>query len=69
MLRSRMSQQTSYRLLRAPNPKLAVAQIGGHVKMGYAHPRGKRTKATMALVSAMPLAPGSDMMVLSFMDR
>lgn len=59
----------SFPLRRAPNPLLAVGQIGGHVKRGYAHPRGKRTGAAMALVSAMPLAPGSDRMVLSFMDR
>lgn len=65
-----MSQsQTSYRLVRAPNPKLAIGQIGGHVKRGYPHPRGKRTNQTMALVSALPLAPGSDLTVLSFMDR
>jgi hypothetical protein len=59
----------SHRVVRAPNPKLAVGQIGGHVKRGFAHPKGKRTGATMALVSALPLAPGSDRMVLSFMDR
>lgn len=70
MLRGRMNQpQISHRLVRAPNPKLAIGQIGGHVKMGYAHPRGKRTNQTMALVSALPLAPGSDQMVLAFMDR
>lgn len=63
------SELTSHRIVRAPNPKLAVGQIGGHVKRGYAHPVGKRTGATMALVSAMPLAPGSDRMVLAFMDR
>lgn len=70
MLRGRMSQSLqSHRLVRSPNPKLAVGQIGGHVKMGYAHPRGKRTDQSMALVSALPLAPGSDLMVLAFMDR
>jgi len=56
-------------LVRAPNPQLAIGQIGGHVKRGVAHPRGKRTGKTMALVSALPLAPESDLMVLSFMDR
>jgi hypothetical protein len=64
-----MSKLASSRIVRAPNPKLAVGQIGGHIKMGYAHPKGKRTGATMALVSALPLSPGSDRMVLSFMDR
>ncbi len=63
------SERTSHRLVRAPNPKLAIGQIGGHVKMGFSHPKGKRTGATMALVSAVPLAPGSDRIVLSFMDR
>lgn len=63
------SELASVRIVRAPNPKLAVGQIGGHIKRGYAHPKGKRTGATMALVSALPLAPGSDKMVLSFMDR
>lgn len=63
------SELASFRIVRAPNPKLAVGQIGGHIKRGYAHPKGKRTGATMALVSALPLAPGSDKMVLSFMDR
>lgn len=63
------SEQTSHRIVRAPNPKLAVGQIGGHVKMGFPHPKGKRTGATMALVSALPLAPGSDLLVLAFMDR
>jgi hypothetical protein len=60
---------TSHRLVRAPNPQLAIGQIGGHVKRGFAHPKGKRTGATMALVSCLPLAPGSDHMVLVFMDR
>src|SRR4051812_7197895 len=59
----------SHRLVRAPNPQLAIGQIGGHVKMGCKHPKGVRTGKTMALVSAMPLAPGSDRMVLAFMDR
>lgn len=56
-------------LVRAPNPQLAIGQIGGHVKRGFAHPRGKRTGKTMALVSALPLASDSDRMVLAFMDR
>lgn len=63
------SELQSFRIVRAPNPKLAVGQIGGHIKRGYAHPKGKRTGATMALVSALPLAPGSDKLVLAFMDR
>jgi hypothetical protein len=61
--------RTSYPLVRAPSPQLAVGQIGGHVKMGVKHPKGRRTGKTMALVSAMPLAPGSDRLVLAFMDR
>ena len=56
-------------IIRAPNPSLAIGQIGGHVKMGFPHPRGKRTGKTMALVSAFPLAADSDRMVLAFMDR
>ena len=59
----------SHPLLRAPNPLHAIGQLGGHVKRGIKHPRGQRTGKTMALVSALPLAPGSDMMVLAFMDR
>lgn len=61
--------RTSFPFVRAPNPVLALGQIGGHVKRGVKHPRGKRTGAVMALVSAMPLAPDSDQMVLAFMDR
>ena len=61
--------RTSHKIIRAPTPQLAIGQIGGHVKMGYKHPKGKRTGAVMALVSALPLAPGSDMLVLAFMDR
>ena len=61
--------RTSLPLIRAPNPTLAVGQLGGHVKRGFAHPKGRRTGATMALVSALPLAPDSDRMVLAFMDR
>jgi len=60
---------TSRPIVRATNPQLAVGQIGGHVKMGYKTPRGKRTGKTMALVSALPLHPGSDQVVLAFMDR
>jgi hypothetical protein len=56
-------------LVRATNPTLAIGQIGGHVKRGVKHPRGKRTGATMALISALPLAPDSDLMVLTFADR
>lgn len=59
----------SHPLLRAPNPQLVIGQLGGHVKRGIKHPRGQRTGKTMALVSALPLAPGSDKMVLAFMDR
>lgn len=60
---------TSRPLIRVPNAKLAIGQLGGHIKMGFKHPKGKRTGATMALVSALPLEPGSDMMVITFMDR
>lgn len=56
-------------LVRASNPTLAIGQLGGHVKRGFKHPRGQRTGKTMALVSALPLAEGSDKLVLSFMDR
>jgi hypothetical protein len=59
----------SFPLVRAPNPQVAIGQLGGHVKMGYKHPKSKRTGKAMALVSALPLAPGSDSVVLSFMDR
>ena len=59
----------SHPLIRAPNPQLAIGQIGGHVKRGFKHPRGQRTGKTMALVSALPLAADSERMVLSFMDR
>ncbi len=59
----------SHPIVRAPNPQLAIGQIGGHVKMGFKHPRGQRTGKTMALVSAFPLAPDSDKLVLAFMDR
>ena len=56
-------------LIRAPNPTQSIGQLGGHVKRGFPHPRGKRTGKTMALVSALPLADDSDLMVLAFMDR
>jgi hypothetical protein len=56
-------------IIRAPTPAEAVGQLGGHVKMGYKTPRGARTGKTMALVSALPLAPGSDLVVLAFIDR
>ena len=55
----------SHPLLRAPNPQLIIGQLGGHVKRGITHPRGQRTGKTMALVSALPLEPGSDKMVLA----
>ena len=53
----------------APKPLEAVGQLGGHVKSGIAIPVGKRTGARMALISALPLAPDSDQMVLTFLDR
>lgn len=61
--------RTSYRLVRATDPRRAIGQIGGHVKSGFPHPKGRRTGMPMALVSALPLEPGSDRMVLAFMDR
>lgn len=60
---------TSRPIIRAPNPQLAIGQLGGHVKRGYPTPRGKRTNKCMALVSALPLTPDSDRMVLAYMDR
>jgi hypothetical protein len=59
----------SFPIIRSSPPQTPIGQIGGHVKMGFKHPRGKRTGKTMALVSALPLAPDSDRMVLAFMDR
>ena len=59
----------SYPIIRSPNPLLAVGQLGGHVKRGFPHPRGKRTGKTMALVSALPLSSDSGRLVLAFMDR
>ena len=56
-------------LIRAPNPLKAIGQLGGHIKRGIPHPKGKRTGKTMALVSALPLAEDSDLMVLTFLDR
>ncbi|MFW5882372.1 MAG: hypothetical protein ACOCVS_01950 [Planctomycetota bacterium] len=60
---------TSRKLVRAPNPQQAIGQLGGHVKRGLETPHGKRTGMPMALVSAVPLEPGSDRMVVSFIDR
>lgn len=59
----------SHPLVRAPNPQQAIGQLGGHVKMGFPHPKSKRTGKAMALASALPLALGSDQLVLSFIDR
>lgn len=56
-------------LLRCPKPLDAIGQIGGHVKSGISHPLGKRTNKPMALVSALPLELGSDLLVLTFLDR
>lgn len=67
------ASRISRRLVRAPNLQLAIGQIGGHVKRGVPHPKGKRTGATMALVSALPLSLNDDKdqgkLVLTFMDR
>jgi hypothetical protein len=59
----------SHRLVATKNFANAVGQIGGHIARGFAHPKGQRTGKPMALVSALPLEPGSDRMVLAFMDR
>ena len=59
----------SYPLKKAPNPLLAIGQVGGHVKRGIPHPIGPKTNKAMMLVSALPLTPDSDKMVLTFMDR
>ncbi len=59
----------SHPLRRAGNPLTAIGQIGGHLKRGIKHPIGPKTNKAMMLVSALPLAPGSDRMVLAFMDR
>ncbi|MHC5067564.1 MAG: hypothetical protein ACYTF0_03125 [Planctomycetota bacterium] len=56
-------------LTRAAKPLEAIGQLGGHLKSGVAVPIGARTGQPMALISALPLAPGSDKMVLAFMDR
>lgn len=61
--------QTSKTLVRAPKPLLAIGQFGGHVKSGLTTPRGERTDNPMALVSALPLSPDSDKIVLTFLDR
>jgi len=60
---------TSRPLVRCPNPKEAVGQLGGHVKSGFKHPLGDRTKKPMALVSALPLDDSGERLVLSFLDR
>lgn len=60
---------TSRKLVPCKQIPKAIGQLGGHVKMGVKHPVGARTKCPMALVSAVPLAPGSDRMVLAFLDR
>lgn len=39
------------------------------MKRGCPHPKGKRTGATMALVSALPLDTDPERLVLTFMDR
>jgi hypothetical protein len=54
---------------RSPKPLEAIGQLGGHVKTGIATPRGERTGARMALLSALPLTPDSDQMVVTFLDR
>ncbi len=56
-------------LVRASGPVQAIGQIGGHVKRGVKHPHGRRTGKAMALISAVPLAEGSDRLVLAFIDR
>ena len=64
-----MSSLTSRTLVRANKPLEAIGQLGGHVKSGVETPVGDRTGARMALISAIPLAPDSDQMVLTFLDR
>ena len=59
----------SYPLKKAGNPLTAIGQVGGHIKRGIAHPIGPKTNKAMMLVSALPLRPDSDRMVLAFMDR
>jgi hypothetical protein len=66
---SKNKSLVSRTLVRAPNPLLAIGQLGGHVKRGLEHPRGKRTGKSMALVSALPFADGDDRMILTFLDR
>ncbi len=56
-------------LVRANKPLEAIGQLGGHVKSGVETPTGERTGNAMALISALPLAPDSDKMVLTFLDR
>ena len=59
----------SQTLVKSPKPVDAIGQIGGHVKMGVETPIGRRTGQPMALVSALPLAPDSDKIVLAYLDR
>ena len=63
------SARTSRPLTRAAKPLEAIGQLGGHVKAGIEIPLGRRTGKPMALVSALPLADDSDLMVLTFLDR
>ena len=59
----------SRKLVKVINFMEADGQIGGHVKSGCETPIGRRTGQPMALVSALPLEPGSDRMVVTFLDR
>jgi hypothetical protein len=59
----------SHPIVRAQDPRTAVGQLGGHIKRGFKHPLGQRTRKPMALVSALPLTADSDLMVLAFIDR
>lgn len=63
------SARTSRPLTRAAKPLEAIGQLGGHVKAGIEIPLGRRTGKPMALVSALPFADDSDLMVLTFLDR
>lgn len=56
-------------LRRAAKPLEAIGQLAGHVKSGVEVPRGARTDTPMALVSALPLTPDGDRLVLTFLDR
>ena len=64
-----MTVLTSRPLTKAAKPLEAIGQLGGHVKSGIEIPRGARTNNPMALISALPLEPGSDLVVLTFLDR